>query len=201
MNEREWDRTPARAAAPPWWAWPILLPGPLLAWHEVVARELAQVPDAPPWFASPALAWAGVGALLAGLLVETAFYGMLWAARRLRLPFASSFLVLLQLSMLEAFATAILTWAPGDGAGHAAALWLAGARAAWAGGAPGGFGSAFGSFGVLTLVRMALWAWAQAEGTGRRWREAAPMVAAVWLASHAALGWTMELIRGRSAMP
>jgi hypothetical protein len=53
----------------------------------------------------------------------------------------------------------------------------------------------------LTIARMALWAWAQAEQTGRRWREAATLVAAVWLASHVVQGFLIELILGRSATP
>ncbi len=190
------SRTPL--STPPWWAYPLLLPGPLLAWHDVIAHELARVPGAPGGFASPALAWAGVAVLAAGLLAETAFYGILWAARGRRLPFRASALVLLQLSMLEALASGILQWAPATGPGFAAGWVLAGPRLAWAGGAPGGFLSAFGSCGVLTFVRIALWAWAQAEGVGRRWREAAVTVGTVWLATHVAQGWLMELLRGRS---
>jgi hypothetical protein len=195
------SRGPALASVPPWWAWPLLLPGPLLAWHTVVADELARVPDAPAWFGSPALAWAGVGALVFGLAAETLFYAMLWGARGIRMPVVSSALVLLQLSMLEALATGLVQHAPGAGGGLALHALLAGPRAAWAGGGPGGFGSAFGSLGVLTALRMGLWAWTQAEGTGRRWRESAAQVAGVWLASHVAQGWLMELLRGRSAMP
>ena len=200
MDEVKTQRPPL-VIAPPWWAWPLLLPGPLLAWHELVANELSQVPDAPSWFGSPALAWSGVFMVVCGLAIETLFYGALWATRGRRLPFAASALLLLQLSMLEALATGILRHAPASGPWLGASMLLAGARATWVRAAPGAFASAFGSFGVLTLVRMGLWAWAQAEATGRRWREAAPLVASVWLASHVAQGWLMELMRGRSATP
>jgi hypothetical protein len=54
---------------------------------------------------------------------------------------------------------------------------------------------------VLTLLRMALWAAAQAEGTRRSWREAAAIVATVWLASHVVQGMLIELVRGRSGAP
>ena len=191
---------PRIALVPPWWAWPLLLPGPLLAWYTVIADELARVPDAPAGFGSPAIAGAGVAALVAGLVLETLFYAMLWGARGIRMPVLSSALVLLQLSMLETVGGAIARHAPDAGHALAWAVLLAGARAAWGGGGPGGFGSAFGSLGVVTLVRMALWSWAQSEGTGRRYREAAAQVAVVWLASHVVQGWLMELMRGRSAM-
>jgi len=191
-------REPRISSVPPWWSWPLLLPGPLLAWYTVIADELSRVPDAPGWFGSPALAWAGVGALVFGLAVEALFYAMLWGARRIRMPIVSSALVLLQLSMLETLATGIVQHAAAAGPALAVDVLLAGVRARWGESGPGGFRSAFGSFGVLTLVRMGLWAWMQAEGTGRRWREAAAQVTAVWLASHVAQGWLMELMRGRS---
>jgi len=194
------DRRPSPlAAGPPWWAWPLLLPGPLLAWHACVESEMERSASALP-FAPSAIAWIGVAGFACALVVETLVYGMLWAARGRRLPFASSVLVLLQLSMIDRVALAIGSHVPEAGAARALACVLAGSRATWVGAAPDGVSAALGSLGVLTLARMALWAWVQAEGTGRRWREAASMVALVWAGSHVVQGLVAELARGRSVV-
>jgi hypothetical protein len=170
----------------------------VLAWHTLVADELASMPGAPEWYASPALAWAGVALVLLGLVLETSFYAMLWSTRGARLRIVPCLLALLQLSMLEVVASLILHHSPPAGAGHVLAVLLAGARASWDGVTPGGLAGAFGSLGVLTLARIALWAWVQALATGRRWREAAAWIALVWVATHLAQGWSIELLRGRS---
>ena len=196
MDDATTARERARAITPPGWSWPLLVAGPAYAWYGAVSAELARVPDAGPAFASPALAWAGVAALVASLAAETLFYGMLWAARGTRLPLAPCALALLPISTLELLAASLARHAPAAGLARTACVALAGARVLGAG--EGGFACAFGSFGLVALVRMALWAWVQADAAGRRWRDAAPMVAAVWLASHVALGWIVELVRGRS---
>jgi hypothetical protein len=187
--------------APPWWAWPLLLPGPVLAWHSLVADELASTPAAPEWYAAPALAWAGVALVLFGLLAETAFYSMLWHARRIRMPIVPCLLALLQLSMLEVVASIVIHGAPEVGAGRTFAVLLCGARARWGGATPPGLAAAFGSVGALTIVRIGAWSWVQSYATGRRFREAAAIVSLVWLASHLAQGWSLELLRGPGGAP
>ncbi len=194
------DRRPSPfAAGPPWWAWLLLVPGPLLAWHECVERELEGLATELP-FAPATAAWIGVAGFACALVAETLVYGMLWSARGRRLPFASSLLVLLQLSMIDVVALAIGSHRPEAGAARAVACVLAGPRVTWPGAAPDGVAAALGSLGALTLVRMALWAWVQAEGTGRRWREAAAIVALVWAGSHVVQGLMVELTRGRSVV-
>jgi hypothetical protein len=201
MDDATIDR---REGAPrtPAWAFPLLLPLPLAAWRALIAREIARAPDpaVDAWCPPDVRAWFGAALALGAVLAETGVYGMLWAARGRRLPLAATALVLLQLSVLEPFAAALLER---QGAGPAASAWLVallGERARWGGGPHGGFAAAFGSFGVLVLVRIALAAWAQAAGVRRPWREAAALVGVVWLASHVALAWGLDLMWGRSTM-
>ncbi len=192
------DRRPSPfATRAPWWAWPLLLPGPLLAWYEIVEGEAERSALASA-FSPSATAWIALVGLSLAVVGESLVYGMLWSARGRRLPFATSVLVLLQLTLLDVLALALVESPPDAGPGRALACVLAGPRVAWGESGPGGMANAFGALGGLTLVRMAIWAWAQSEAVGRRWRDAAWMVASVWLVSHAALGVLAELARGRS---
>jgi hypothetical protein len=193
-------RDGSATAGPPAWAIPLIAAGPVIAWRGTFASEFARSASAPAWLASNAFIWACVTFTVAGVLVETGFYGMLWAARGRRLPFVATALVLLQLSMQEPVALWIREHGPTDPAAQIWRTLLIGARARWPGAAPGGFAAAFGSCGALTVLRVALSAWTQSSGTGRPWREAMAVVAGVWFASHLALGWLLDLMWGRSAM-
>ena len=183
---------------PPWWAWPFLLYLPLDAWAHLVMHEVARLPHgpAPHTAAAGALVALGVTAQIAATLVETAFYRMLWSARGLRLPFAPLALLLLQASVVEPLAQALLDLA----GGRVPAPWLVavvGARATWQGSVPGGaFAQAFGGLGALALLRVLFAAWAQARLVDRPLREALAAVVAAWLATHLAAAWGLDLLRG-----
>ncbi len=195
------DTTMARAhpARTPEWVALLLLAGPLSAWHERIAHDLARVPQAPAWLGTPACTWTLVAGVVAAALIEAGFYGMLWAARGHRLPLATSAWALLQLSMLDWFAFWLAERAPAGAGSEAWRVVLLGARAL--GASHGAWAAVCGSLGALTLARMAGWAGAMAALVRRPWREAATLVAGVWIASHVAQGWLLELLRGRSVLP
>jgi hypothetical protein len=98
-------------------------------------------------------------------------------------------------SAAEAFAVAV---AAGTGALPVGlAVVLAGARAA--SDAPtGAWGRAWAALGVLTLVRLALSAAAQAEVARVRWRDALVVALVAWLATRLAMWWTLVLLQGRT---
>lgn len=183
----------------PRWTLVLLVPGPLLAWHDALARVLAT--SAPPATAHAAAAsallpWLGTALAGAAALAETLLYGMLWRARGRTLRVPETAVTLLNLSVLELVAERLV--APGGGAWRA---WLAGARATWTGAPPGALAAAFGSAGVLTGLRVVLAATVQAAGSGARVREGLAMVGVGWLVSHVVLAWSLAMVWGRSVMP
>lgn len=192
---------PPAPLAPSPWLWPILLYVPLAAWRQAFARELPGLfAGALPRPVAPAtLAGLGVAALVAASLAEAAFYGMLWAARGRTLPRLAAAFVILQLSLFELFACELLARTGPDSAPAPLVALLAGARVFWRGArAPSAFAAAFGSLGAFTLARAALFAALQAGALRVRAREAFAQVALVWLGSHVAWWWLLELARGRA---
>jgi hypothetical protein len=188
---------PAASAVrwPPAWVALLVVPGPLLAWHDALERALAAHPATP--LAPPALSpWAGVAVVAAGVLAETCAYGMLWAACGHRLRFAWAALAVLQLSMLDLLAASLTA----STAVHAGAWWrvlLLGARGA-PGAAHGGFGAAFAGAGLLTGSRLVLAGCLQADCAGAHRREGIAMVGAAWLVTHGVQACVLDLLWGRS---
>lgn len=194
------------AGLPVAWA-PVLLLLPLAAWIESARRLYAQAGALDAFGNLPhsgAVTPEAVVALalvltVAAVFLEAAVLRMVWGARGVTLPFFPLAFALWLLTSIESCAVAALARVP---SGSAGAVWLApwvGYRAL-AGSAAGanGWTFAFAGAGLLTALRIGLSAFVQAKLAGRRRREAAALVVAVWLASHVLLAWLVELSRGRS---
>jgi hypothetical protein len=187
----------------PAWLWPLLAWPPLAAWHARFVRDLpvmdpealarAHLSPAAP----EALAWIATALVLVAALVEAGFYGMLWAARGRRLPILAAAVAVVQAGALELAALDLI-----DAAGPAPAAWvswLTGARVLVPHGAvAGAAGTAFGSIGIFTLARCAIFAGLQSGLVRCRWREAFALTCGTWMVSHVALWWLLELFLGRS---
>lgn len=182
----------------PWWAWPLVLPGPVLAWHAAIVDALALAPGGPEPEAARLFAWGGVAIVALLVAAEVAFYGMLWSALGRRMTFAAPLLALTLLSTLEPFAMQLLAHAPATAAARPAFACLLGARALAVPGAGASWAAAFGGFGALAVLRMAVWAGVVAAAAGARWREGAVLVGGAYVASHAAWACVLELVLGRS---
>lgn len=202
------NAVPARppAGIPAAWA-PVLLLLPLAAWIESARRLYAQAGALDAFASLPragsvtpeGLVALALALTVGAVLFEASALRMVWGARGVTIPFASLSFALWLLTTIESSAGALLARVP---PGSAGAVWLApwvGYRAL-AGSAAGanGWTFAFAGAGLLTALRIGLSAAAQARLAGRRLREAASLVVAVWLVSHVLLAWLIELSRGRS---
>ncbi len=163
---------------------------------------LAGAPHGTRGFAPATLVTVALAASFVGVALEALFWRVCWAARGVAMPYGALLFALWALSAIDAVASAVVTRV---GPGGAVGLWLApwvGYRALRAGDASAGaWWLAFANAGLLGAVRMALSAWVQARLAGRRWREAAVWVVGAWLASHLAMAWIVELVRGRALGP
>lgn len=182
----------------PVWLWPLLVWPPLAAWHARFMRDLPAIDPAAlsrAHLAPDTLAWIATVLVIVAALVETLFYGMLWATRDRRLPVLAGMVAVVQAGVLELAALDLI-----EAAGRKAWVsWLAGPRAPAPHGAVAGpVMMAFGSIGVLTLARCAVFAGLQAGLVRCRWREAFAITGGTWLVSHVALWWLLELFLGRS---
>lgn len=194
------DRSPIAFEKPspprdttPGWTWPFLLAAPLLVWYE---RFRVALPSLGTVTKASTLPLAALGVLVFAAMVaaEALAYRVLWRARGARLPFRATALAVLQLSMLESIALVLIDRAqPGT---RASLAWLVGPRALAT--HAGAFGSAFGSAGALTALRIGLFAYWQSDMLARRWREALALVGGAWLATHLALAWLVALAAGFS---
>jgi len=178
-------------------AWPlaIFVCAVALMWHDTLVAQLTHSPGLVPLRVTPRLAAAcGVSTQLAFSALEAFLYARLWRATGRTLPWLRTAAVLFVISSFEAFALYLLQRQ--DAPSFA---WLVGARALWPGGiAITGLDRAFGAFGVIALMRLALTAHVQARGSGASHVQASAMVLAGWLGSRLALWWTADLLRGRS---
>ncbi len=141
-------------------------------------------------------------ARLAASAVEALAYTLWWRTRGARLPYVRFFVALVALSLVDRFAQSLVALA---GRSPGLAPWLAPVAglqlvrerlpglepALWV---------AFGGLGLLTLTRLAITAWLQATGAGRRLRETLLVTAVAWLATRVALWWAMDLFRGMSPL-
>lgn len=179
---------------------------PLVAWIEasraLLPGALEGMPHGTPGYSPATLVTLALAVSFAGVAAEALFWRACWGARGVAVPYGSLLFALWVLSTIDACASALVTR---GGAGGTAGLWLApwvGYRALRTGdAASSGWQLAFASTGLLTAARVSLSAWAQARLADRRWREAFVGVAFVWLASHVALAWIFELVRGRAIGP
>jgi hypothetical protein len=141
-------------------------------------------------------------ARLAASAVEALAYALWWRTRGARLPYARFLVALVALSLVDRFAQSLVALA-----GRAPALtpWLAPVAGLQLlkdrlPGAEPVLWVAFGSLGLLTLARIAITAWLQSAGTGRRLRGPLLVTTLAWLGTRVAMWWALDLFRGMSPL-
>jgi len=137
-----------------------------------------------------------VTARLAASACEALAYVLWWRTRGARLPYVRFLVALVALSLVDRFALSLgglaeRTPALAGWLAPIAGLQLVGRHAS-------ALATSFGSFGLLTLARLVVTAWLQAEGLGRRLGGPLLVTVAAWLVTRVALWWTLDLLRGMS---
>jgi hypothetical protein len=149
-----------------------------------------------------AAAAAAVAGRIPAVLAEAAVYRLWWRARGRRLPFwrfvcwvaLLSGLDLLGFSLRRAMEAA-------SEPGRIVASVLAGPGPGGTTDAHTGLVAAFGNFGVLTLSRVAITAWAQARGIERPLAGPLLLTSIAWLLTRLIAWWSVDLMRGLSPIP
>ncbi len=167
-------------------------------WGAASAREL---PAALSRSTTPAV---GIAALLAalklgGFAIESAYYAFAARAWGARPPVARVFVSVAFFSLMDLVRGWLLTDAAA-GLPLALRAAFAGADAAHSAAGRTGFSAAFGSFGVLVLVRLVGTADAVRRLGGSRAGPPFAAVAATWLATRLAMWWGIDLLRGASRL-
>lgn len=166
-------------------------------WKEIVA-QLQAATTAPE--AAPALAWLALGARGLATLTEAAIYVLWWKSRSARLQYwrFAAWIAVLSVADLFGFALGrageeapdvlqiVCAILAGRGALNDSPVVESGAMAA------------FGNFGVLTLLRIGMTAWAQARGTGRALGGPLAITVHAWLLTRLTTWWSFDLVRGLS---
>lgn len=170
------------------------------SWWREIAAQTAAAGNPEPITVPATMAWLGLVARALATLTEAGCYVLWWKGRGARLPFwrFSAWVATLSAADLLGFALRRAAIDAPD-----ALRWLCVVLAG-----PGALdpepiarssaASAFGNFGVLTLLRIGMTAWAQARGTGRSLRGPVAMTAAAWLLTRLAAWWSFDLLRGMS---
>lgn len=173
----------------------------LASWWEVGCQQGRDL-GAGPHLNLAVAATLMVLARLAASAVEALAYVLWWRTRGARLPYLRFLVALVGLSLVDRLALSLVALA-----GRAPALgpWLAPVAGLQLlkdrlPGVEPVLWVAFGSLGLLTLARIALTAWLQSAGTGRRLRGPLFVTTLAWLATRVALWWTMDLSRGLSPL-
>jgi hypothetical protein len=150
------------------------------------------------------LALAAVAGRFIGFAFETGFYTLWWRAWGSPLRFGPLFNRISLLSLIDVAAGTIGDLARERGGGLAA--WMApvvgfGVVADASRGALPAALTAFGTTGLLTLLRIGLTARFQALARGRRMLGPLVLVFFSWLATRLVTAWTIDLARGMSPSP
>jgi hypothetical protein len=169
-------------------------------WWFEIRRQLGAAPGGVAWLGLGGAASLALGARLLATLSEAGVYCLWWRGRGARLPYwrfvawvgSLSTTDLLRFSLRRAVETS------GDLARAFAAALAGPATFEPARSADSGLAMAFGDLGLLTLLRIFMTAWAQAEGTGRPVRGAIAVTLAAWLITRLAAAWSFDLARGLS---
>ena len=144
------------------------------------------------------MAWGALLARLMATLTEAGVYTVWWRSRSARLPYWRFFCWVAVLSSTDLFGISLRRAAedaPGFVRGLSAILAGPGALNAPA---ATGAAAAFGSLGVLTLLRVGMTGWAQARGIGRPLAGPLMLTTAAWLLTRITSWWSFELLRGLS---
>jgi len=163
----------------------------------VAADTAAHAAIAPAAMASIAL----ITRLMASLS-EAAFYTLWWRSRGARLPYWRFVCWIVGLSAADLFGFALRrSVVDAPPALRIGAALLAGPAALDSAPAGSGAMTAFGSFGVLALLRVGMTAWAQALGTGRQIGGPLLLTLGAWLTTRLAGWWSFDLLKGLSPVP
>jgi len=173
----------------------------LASWWELGLRQGGELGAGQPLNLTVA-ATLMVLARLAASAVEALAYTLWWRTRGARLPYLRFLVALVALSLVDRFAQSLVALA---GRAPALAPWLApvaglGLLRDRLPGVEPVLWVAFGGLGFLTLARIAITAWLQSVGTGRRLRGPVLVTTLAWLATRVVLWWTMDLFRGMSPL-
>lgn len=158
-------------------------------WLGAIGSDAASMP--------PALAAAaGLGAQLAFTALEASLGVATWGVLGRRVAWSALSARLLTASAAEAAAVAIASGRPALAAPWG--LLLAGARANPHAMPQDALAQSFATFGLLTVVRLALATHVHATAARVDRRRAALVVLGFYLASRCAMWWTLDLMRGHS---
>jgi len=191
-------------------AWPVMAGAvPLLyawiawSWWGELRAQLAALPESAAAHGVGAMAAAAVAARIPSVLSEAALYTLWWKVRGLRLPYWRFVCCVATFSTIDLLGFTIRrAAADAPEALRLAAAVLAGPASMDASAAPAsGVAAAFGNLGLLTLLRMAVTAWAQARGIGRPLAGPLLVTAVAWLFTRLVAWWSVDLLRGLSPIP
>lgn len=170
-------------------------------WWTEVRTQLAALPESPT-SSLGAMAAAVVAARVPSLLSEAGVYTLWWKLRSQRLPYWRFTCWIAAFSTIDLLGFTIRRAAEdAPQALHLAAAVLAGPGADGAAARGSGSAAAFGNLGLLTLLRVAMTAWAQWRGIGRG--PAGPLLVTflAWLVARVIAWWSVDLLRGLSPVP
>jgi hypothetical protein len=174
-----------------WLAW---------SWWREIHAQLVTASVAAPMPEPVAMAGVALGARLLATLTESACYVLWWRGRGLTLSFWRFTAWVAALSSADLFGAALRRAAI---EGPAALRWLAAALAGPIALEPtpvveSGLAAAFGTFGVLTVLRITGTAWAQARGIGRSPAAPLAVTGVAWSVTRLGAWWSFDLLRGMS---
>jgi hypothetical protein len=170
-------------------------------WWTEVRLQIAGAgisPDLAPMMSATALAVNGLCGKLSGTLAEAAFYTLWWRSRGERLPYWRLFAWIAAFSIADLVGYSLRrTTADGPEWAQVLSHVLAGPGTVDAP-VESGWSAAFGNFGVLTLSRIGMTAWAQARGLGRDLLGPVVVTTSAWLLTRLTVWWSFDLMRGMS---
>jgi hypothetical protein len=207
------DAIPIEVAPPPGLPWPVVTAAvPLLyawiawSWWGEVRLQLLALPEGPGAYGAhgvDAMAMAAVATRIPGVLTEAILYTLGWRLRGFRLPYWRFVCWVATLSTLDLLGFSLRRAAEDAPQGlHLLGVALAGSAIPGAPAFhPSGSAAAFGNFGLLTLLRVIMTAWAEARGIGRPLGGPLVVTCAAWLATRLVAWWSVDLLRGMSPVP
>lgn len=185
-----WPMFPA--LMPLWYAWIAW------SWWDETNETLREAQSGAASAASATIALTALGARLFALLGEAGFYALWWRARATPLSYWRFFAWIATLSVTDLIASGLRQAAPGAPPAVQPLLGaLAGTGITPAG---SGWGLAFGTVGLLALLRVGATGWVVARGTGRSPAGPVLLVAAAWLLTRLATWWSFDLVKGVSPL-
>jgi hypothetical protein len=204
------DAIPIEVASPSGLPWPVVTAAlPLLyawiawSWWGEVRLQLLALPESAGAPGIDAMAWTATATRIPGVFTEAVLYTLWWRLRGFRLPYWRFVCWVATLSTLDllgfSLRRAVEDASP---ALHALGVVLAGSAATGVTAAHAtGSTAAFGSFGLLTLLRVIMTAWAEARGIGRPIGGPLLVTCVAWLVTRLLAWWSVDLLRGMSPIP